>query len=143
MDSSVVHGHPNPAGCSSNSRTPPHAPNRECPRVGFPLFTGRTDAPTALAIELTEVVAKVFGLVENPVAINGHIAALPEVLIEDPSWDLSASRAMRTRQLLEDAGMDPGRTLRVTGYADRKLGYRNPMAARNNRIELILIRSDL
>lgn len=110
---------------------------------GEPLFTGRTDAPTALAIELTEVVAKVFGLVENPVAINGHIAALPEVLIEDPSWDLSASRAMRTRQLLEHAGMDPGRTLRVTGYADRKLGYRNPMAARNNRIELILIRSDL
>lgn len=108
-----------------------------------PLFVGRTDDPTELAGALVEVVAEVFGLVENPIAVNGHIAALPEVLIEDPSWDLSTSRAMRVRRMLEDEGLAGSRLVRVTGHADRKHAYRNPMAVRNNRIELILIRSDI
>ncbi|MCV2867021.1 chemotaxis protein MotB [Defluviimonas sp. WL0002] len=110
---------------------------------GEPLFEGRTDQPTPTATALVAVVAEVFGLVDNPVAVNGHVAAQPEVLIEDPSWELSASRAMRARLSLEAAGLAGNRVLRVTGHADRKRAYRNPMAIRNNRIELILIRSDV
>ncbi|MCV2866291.1 flagellar motor protein MotB [Albidovulum sediminicola] len=107
-----------------------------------PLFSGRTDEPTDIARALIALVAEVFAVVDNPVAINGHMAAQPEVLIENPTWDLSASRAMRARLLLEAGGLSGDRSLRVTGYADRKPGYRNPMAVRNNRIEVILIRSD-
>jgi len=31
---------------------------------------------------------------------------------------------------------------RVAGHADRALAVPNPMAARNNRVEIVLIRSD-
>ncbi|MGB3317382.1 MAG: chemotaxis protein MotB, partial [Albidovulum sp.] len=34
------------------------------------------------------------------------------------------------------------RLQRVTGFADRKPALRNPMAPRNNRLEVILLRSD-
>lgn len=44
------------------------------------------------------------------------------------------------RELLETKGVDGKRVRRVTGHADRKPAARNPMALRNNRIELILLR---
>ena len=47
-----------------------------------------------------------------------------------------------TRELLGASGLDPARIQRVTGNADREPVARNPMAVRNNRIELILLRSD-
>jgi chemotaxis protein MotB len=42
--------------------------------------------------------------------------------------------------LLESGGLAARRIHRVTGHADRKLAVANPMAARNNRIEIILLR---
>jgi chemotaxis protein MotB len=58
----------------------------------------------------------------------------------DPRWSLSTARAGRLRELLESAGVDPARVARVTGHADRRPAAENPMAARNNRLELILLR---
>ena len=58
-------------------------------------------------------------------------------------WDLSTSRAQKMRNLLEAASLPAARFQRVTGMADRKGAVRNPMLARNNRLELILLRSDL
>ncbi|MBC7141862.1 MAG: chemotaxis protein MotB [Rhodobacteraceae bacterium] len=107
-----------------------------------PLFQGDTDRPAPILEDLTAMVARVFDLVSNGVAVNGHIRALPEVLRENPSWDLSTARAMRLRAMLEGDGLAAARVQRVTGYADRKPALRNPMAPRNNRIEVILLRSD-
>ena len=107
-----------------------------------PLFQGDTDRPSPILEDLTAMIAKVFGLVGNGVAVNGHIRALPEVLRENPSWDLSTARAMRLRAMLEGDGLAAARVQRVTGYADRKPALRNPMAPRNNRVEVILLRSD-
>ena len=107
-----------------------------------PLFQGDTDRPAPILEDLTAMIAKVFGLVGNGVAVNGHIRALPEVLRENPSWDLSTARAMRLRAMLEGDGLAAARVQRVTGYADRKPALRNPMAPRNNRVEVILLRSD-
>lgn len=107
-----------------------------------PLFHGDTDRPTPILTELTAMIANVFNLVGNGVAVNGHLRALPEVLRENPSWDLSTARAMRLRTMLEGDGFAAARMQRVTGYADRKPALRNPMAPRNNRIEVILLRSD-
>jgi chemotaxis protein MotB len=109
--------------------------------VNDPLFDEGTTVPTPLTTELAGVIARVFGLVGNAIAVNGHVRAVPEVLRANPNWDLSAGRAMQMRLLLEAAGLPTARIERVTGYADRKPAMRNRMALRNNRLEVILLRS--
>lgn len=107
-----------------------------------PLFSRDGAEPQPVTHELAGVVARVFALVGNPVAVTGHTSARPEVLRVNPVWGLSLSRGQSMRQLLEAAGLDARRFRRLTGYADRMPAVPNPMAARNNRIELVLLRSD-
>ncbi len=107
------------------------------------LFEGETDKPTELMKTLVRVVAEVSETVVNGVAVEGHTRSQPVVLADNPVWSLSAARAMATRLLLEKGGMAPGRIKRVTGHADRKLAVSNPMAVRNNRVEIILLREGL
>ena len=45
------------------------------------------------------------------------------------------------RQLLYGAGIAPRRIQRVTGHADRQQVVPDPMGARNNRLEIILLRN--
>lgn len=105
-----------------------------------PLFEKAGAVPRPIATELAGVVARVFGIVTNKVAVNGHVAAMPEVLRLKPTWELSSARAMQMRSLIEAAGLDSGRFQRVTGFADRQPELRNPAATGNNRIEVILLR---
>lgn len=107
-----------------------------------PLFTGDTDTPEPITRDMAKMLADVFALVKNGVSVEGHIRALPAVLRDNPSWDLSAARAMQMRRLLEAEGLAATRVQRVTGHADRAPAVKNPMAPRNNRLEVILLRSD-
>jgi len=107
-----------------------------------PLFAPGTDQPEQVTRDIAAMLVRVFDLVRNGVAIAGHVQAAPEVLRVNPSWDLSTGRAQALRALLEEDGLTPSRVRRVAGHADRRLAAPNPMAARNNRIEIVLIRSD-
>jgi len=107
-----------------------------------PLFKEGSATPTPLMEDIVTMMVDAFGIVTNEVAVNGHIRSHPIVLAENPVWDLSYARADQVRRLLESEGFDGQRIFRVTGYADRKLAVNNPMAKRNNRMELILLRSD-
>lgn len=107
---------------------------------GVPLFEEGSDDPTPLFRDLMQMISRVSGLVDNELALNGHIRAHPVVLADSPIWELSTARAGRTRLLLEAAGTAPARIQRVAGHADRKPAVRNLMASRNNRIEVILLR---
>jgi chemotaxis protein MotB len=106
-----------------------------------PLFVGDNATPTDGTRQLLAMVAEVFALATNEVAINGHVRSYPAPLRENPVWSLSAARAESVRQVLQNAGLDPQRVQRVTGFADRKPVTANPTALRNNRIEVILLRS--
>ncbi|MCF6315002.1 MAG: OmpA family protein [Marinosulfonomonas sp.] len=106
------------------------------------LFEEGSATPTPMLKEITKMMADVFGIVKNEVAVNGHIRSHPIVLAKNPVWDLSSARADQLRRMLEGAGFNTRRIQRVTGYADRKPAVANPMAVRNNRMELILLRSD-
>jgi chemotaxis protein MotB len=108
---------------------------------GEPLFRGDGIEPTPVMKDLVAMLADVFGLVTNGIAIDGHVAALPVVVAENTAWALSGDRADAMREMLEADGVPGARVRRVTGHADRKPAARNPMAVRNNRIELILLRS--
>ncbi|KUJ77688.1 flagellar motor protein MotB [Ruegeria profundi] len=106
-----------------------------------PLFESGTDEPTPMMRALAVLVARSSDIVTNQVAVEGHVSASPVVLARNPSWDVSTSRAQVVRQLLEDKGFSNSRLDRVTGHADRELSDKNPMAVRNNRIEIIFLRN--
>ena len=106
----------------------------------MPLFKEDAAEPTPLFRDLVRMIARVSENVTSNVAIGGHIRSHPVVLAKNPVWELSHDRADKTRTLLESGGLATGRIHRVTGHADRKLAVGNPMAARNDRIEIILLR---
>ena len=105
-----------------------------------PLFDAQ-NRPLPILDELTRVLARVFGLVTNRVAVNGHVRSAPVVLRNDPVWPSSSVRAATVRDRLVADGLQPQRVERVSAFADRKPAARNPTAVRNNRIELILLRT--
>ncbi len=107
---------------------------------GLPLFLRGTEAPTQLLEDLLAVVAQAARTVTNPVALAAHVSADPVVLAESPAWPLSAARADRVRRALGAKGLARERVRRVTGHADRSPVLRDPMAPRNNRVEIILLR---
>ena len=105
------------------------------------LFEQGTARPTKVTRELAAILARVFRMVENDVAVNGHLAAQSIVMIENPVWDLSSERAREMRGLISGAGLPEDRFQRISGFADRKRVDENPMAVRNNRVEIVLLRS--
>lgn len=108
---------------------------------GEPLFEADGVTPTALTGELADVLARVFALVGNRVAVNGHVRSYPVMLAQDPVWPLSADRATELRKLIVAGGLPDRRFERVSGFADRDPVTVNPTAVRNNRIEVILLRA--
>ncbi|ATG41401.1 MULTISPECIES: flagellar motor protein MotB [Phaeobacter] len=105
-----------------------------------PLFKDGTAEPTLLFRDIVKMVSRVTGVVENNIAIGGHIRSHAVVVANNPVWELSHARADATRMMLESGGTKSKRMHRVTGHADRKLTDNNPMSARNNRVEIILLR---
>jgi len=106
-----------------------------------PLFAPRQTNPEPITTLLLSMMGRALSVVKNDVAIAGYVRSEPLVVIDNPVWDLSTQRADTIRKLLEESGVPSNRTQRVTGYADRKPALRNPMAVRNNRIEIILLRN--
>lgn len=106
-----------------------------------PLFEADRITPRPILSDLLFTVREVFALVKNGVALEGHSRSHPIVLSEDPTWDVSLDRAQQTRALLAEHGFDMKRVQRVTGHADKEPVSDNTMAVRNDRIEIILLRS--
>ena len=109
---------------------------------GAPLFSGDTDAPMPVTVEIVEVLARVLDLVTNDVAIAGHLRTQSPLRIDFSPWDLSTSRAARMRLMLESGGLDADRIARLTGEADRDPISPDAQSLRNNRIEIVVLRSD-
>ncbi|RYH09995.1 flagellar motor protein MotB [Tropicimonas sp. IMCC6043] len=109
---------------------------------GVPLFDAGGADPTPLLEMLLDMVGRVFSLATNDVAIKGFSRSHAIVLAENPAWDHSMSRAERARRML-GATIDPGRIERVAGFADRHPAVANPMSMRNDRLEIVLLRTDL
>lgn len=107
---------------------------------GAPLFAEDGTAPMPVTELLVAILAEVFAMVVNPLALEGHTRTYTVVKANDPRWSLSTARAERLRVMFEAAGFEPQRIARVAGHADRRPAHANPMAVRNNRLELILLR---
>lgn len=109
---------------------------------GAPLFQ-TNGTPNAALSDVIIAVAEVFRIASNSIAIHGHMASVPLAARENPVWEDSSMRANTVRQLLTDEGLKPERMQRVTGFADRKPVTDDRLSIRNNRIEIILLRSKL
>ncbi|MBR3369404.1 MAG: chemotaxis protein MotB [Rhodobacteraceae bacterium] len=106
------------------------------------LFDPRSAQANPVLVLVLDVLRDVFGMVTNPVAINAHSAAFPSVVLENPVWTLTVERAQTVRELLTNGGLAEARMHRVTGHADRSLALAtNAMDVRNNRLEIILLRT--
>ena len=104
------------------------------------LFLDDTAEPSKLLRDLAALIASVSKLVGNQIAVEGHIRAAPVVRLDHPVWDMSIKRADAMRHLLEVERIEPKRVRRITGHADREPVHENPMARRNDRIEIVLLR---
>ncbi|MBN2630325.1 MAG: chemotaxis protein MotB [Rhodobacteraceae bacterium] len=107
-----------------------------------PLFDTDAPTPTATLRELSKVLADVLAATENPLAVAGYVRSYPKILKDNPVWPLSADRAQAMRLLLENDGLTDNRFARVTGFADRKPLTPDPSVLRNNRLEVVLLRSN-
>jgi chemotaxis protein MotB len=105
-----------------------------------PLFDGPTAIPVATLQSIAQLLAEVLEITDNQLAVSGHVHSFPITLINNPVWALSGARAQVMRDLLQDYGIEGVRFQRITGFADRKPVTPNPMAVRNNRLEIILLR---
>jgi chemotaxis protein MotB len=105
-----------------------------------PLFVEDTAQPRPVLHDLAVLLTSALGHLRNDLAISGHVRSYPETLVTSPVWALSDARAHAVRNLIERAGLPARRVQRVTGHADRSNRTANPMAAENNRIEVILLR---
>jgi chemotaxis protein MotB len=106
------------------------------------LFGDLTAEPGPVTGALVALVSEVLALSANRIAVQAHVSAMPVMLADNPVWDLSAARAQAVRALLEQAGTDPARLHRVTGYADRQPVTADGAAIRNNRVEIVLLRPE-
>ncbi len=113
-------------------------------RSNAKLFVTDSAEPNPIAVEIAKVLATYLEIVENPLAIRAHVRAQPIVRVENTVWQLSIDRATALRKLLEIGGYDPDKIVRVAGKADRApVVTEDPTAIRNNRIAVIVLRSDL
>jgi len=109
---------------------------------GVTLFVDETAVPNPVTAEIAAIMARLFRAVRNEVAIEGHLSAKSLLQVDNPVWELSTDRAAQMRLMLQSGGLDPMRIVRQTGAGDREPAVRDATAPRNNRIEVILLRSD-
>ena len=102
-----------------------------------PLFRPDGTPGQELRALLPAIVAAL-ALVENPVAIDSHVATLPEA--QPTAWERSLARGSGIQRMFETLDFPALRITRLTGSADRVPVTTDPSATRNNRIEIIVLR---
>ncbi|WP_338052785.1 flagellar motor protein MotB [Qingshengfaniella alkalisoli] len=105
------------------------------------LFDPETAKPTPLLSSTLGTVAEVLELVSNEVAVNAYLPSEPVVRVGRDAWKLSGDRADVARRVMERRGLPSDRLARISGFADRKPIDRDPMALRNERVEIVVLRS--
>lgn len=107
-----------------------------------PLFESSSATARPVLLQILPLLTEAMRIVQNPLAIGAHSQSFPAVMRNKPVWQMTTDRAATTRQLVLDSGFRPERVKRLVSHADRSPAFPdNTMAAQNNRLELILLRS--
>ncbi|MEP0209272.1 MAG: flagellar motor protein MotB [Paracoccaceae bacterium] len=105
-----------------------------------PIFERDGITPTALLKAIAQMIVETTQIVSNGFSIEGFVPTQPIVIAENSVWSQSSDQATAMRILLEKEGIESNRMLRVIGHADREPAVEDPMAVRNNRLEIVLLR---
>lgn len=107
-----------------------------------PLFEPGTNQPTEKMYALLEMVSRVLGTVTNKIATTGHIDSVPETEDAPDGFVLTGGRALITKAIMIQHGIDPARFDRLVGASDRKPVGDGAPSYRNRRLEITLLRND-
>lgn len=107
---------------------------------GRPMFASGRAEMLGATQTLLDKLGRSLAEMPNKMVISGHTDAVPFTNRKAyDNWDLSSDRANSTRRVLEQAGVDRARILRVSGLADTDpLVADAPKDARNRRISVLL-----
>jgi chemotaxis protein MotB len=107
---------------------------------GRSMFESGSARPNDRARLLLRAVARVVNQLNNRVTVSGHTSATVGKSTGD-DWALSAARANSSRQVLQEAGVDPDRIYQVSGKANSDpLFPDDPTLPGNRRIAIVLLR---
>jgi chemotaxis protein MotB len=105
----------------------------------FSMFKVGSAIPDPKVVVLMEKIGKVLAGRPGKVVIRGYTDARPFRSADYDNWRLSAARAHMAHYMLTRGGVDEARIVAIEGRADRDLkNPRDPLAAENRRIEILL-----
>ena len=110
---------------------------------GRSMFEQNSARPNARAQVLLRAISTVINRLPNRISITGHTSAVAgSGRASTPGdWPLSSNRADASRQILQQAGVDPDRVYSVAGKAGSDPLYPDdPSLAGNRRIAIVLLR---
>ena len=92
--------------------------------------------------KVLELIVKELKNMPNTLVISGHTDARAYHNQSFYSnWELSAARALNTRQVLQELGLPSERFDQVVGYADRRLRLPDhPLSSENRRISILIVK---
>lgn len=111
-------------------------------REGLSMFDSESGHVADWFLEIVTTLGGLISTVRNEVALSAHVASRPLVRTGPGPWERSLANAQAVRALLLEAKLDPLRMARVTGHGNHAPVVEDPMAVRNNRIEIILLREN-
>ncbi len=110
---------------------------------GAPLYNVGSPKPSALLLELLDIIGPVLATASNDMAIVGHTDALAFADSDSYSnWELSTDRANAARRLLISSGIPMDQIVEITGKADTEPFSNDPYAPQNRRIAVTLLTAD-
>ena len=108
---------------------------------GRSMFDPGSIKPNDRAKILLRAVSKIAARLPNRVTISGHTSANADGKKQQSDWQLSAGRADASRQIMQEAGIDPDRIYQVSGKAaSDPLFPDDPSLPGNRRIAIVLLR---
>ncbi len=108
---------------------------------GDPLFPVGSSVPSAMLINLLEIVVDATHDIENKISVAGHTDARPFRNTRAYSnWELSTDRANAARRSLVAAGMPDSKIVRVAGHGSAEPLMADPLAPQNRRISITLLK---
>jgi chemotaxis protein MotB len=109
---------------------------------GRSMFPEGQTEPLERTRALLEALAPRIARLPNPIRITGHTMSSRAGRKLEDGWRLSAGRALAVRDILQKAGVQPGRFESVTGKADTEpLFPDDPKLAANRRVSILLLRA--
>jgi chemotaxis protein MotB len=108
---------------------------------GRSMFDPGSTKPNDRAKLLLRAVSKIAQRLPNRITIAGHTSANADGKKAPGDWQLSSGRADASRQIMQDAGIDPDRVYQVAGKAaSDPLFPDDPSLPGNRRIAIVLLR---